>query len=146
MRENGDEFSERCILDACAFLEEYPDYRGDRAEGSGRPRLTTKKQDQQIVKAVLKHRGDERVTVGWVKKRFPFTRDLSDSLIEDRLHEAGLVYLRRRKETVVLPTYKPERKAYGDWIMAKPNAWWFKPWPCALLRSSAIGLQGYWAA
>lgn len=123
VRENGDEFSERCMLDACHFMRDNPDYRGERAEGSGRPRTTTKKQDRQIVNAVLKHRGQERVSVAWVKKKFIFARDLSDFLIEERLHDAGLKYLRRRAETVVLKLYKPERKAYADWILAKPNSW-----------------------
>ena len=76
-------------------------YRGERKEGSARPHKTTEKQDKAIVKFVFKKRGKMKVTVSKLKQRFLWLRKLSDSLVEDRLHEAHLYYLQRRQKTYI---------------------------------------------
>ena len=88
LKENGiDTWSEHCILDAMAKLKADKKYRGERKVGSGRPRKTTPKQDKQIIKYVEKYRGLEKVTVAILKKRFLFLRELSNTLVEERLDE-----------------------------------------------------------
>ena len=64
-------FSHTAISDCIAKLKAGPGWRGERAEGSGRPRETTKGQDKQIEKKVLKWRGKAKVTVPWLKKELP---------------------------------------------------------------------------
>ena len=79
-------------------VEADPHWRGDKGERSGRPRKTTTKQDKQVVRWLLKKRGKQKVSVSTLKKEFTFLRQLSDSLVEERLFEAELSYLRRRKK------------------------------------------------
>lgn len=99
---NGREFFGRtAISDAMSKLRENPAYRGGREAGSGPPRKTTARQDKQIVDEVYKMRGREKVTVSYLKRKFPFSRKLSETLMEERLAEAGLAYLRRRRKTIV---------------------------------------------
>ena len=91
-------FGETAILNCMAKLEADPHWRGDKGERSGRPRKTTTKQDKQVVRWLLKKRGKQKVSVSTLKKEFTFLRQLSDSLVEERLFEAELSYLRRRKK------------------------------------------------
>ena len=94
-------FSHTAISLCIAKLAADPLWRGERAQGSGRPRETTKKQDKQIGKMVLKWRGRVKVTVAWLKKEMPWLRQFSDSLVEERLAEVDLRWLRRRKKSLV---------------------------------------------
>ena len=94
-------FSETAILQCMGKLKKNPRWRDDRAEGSGAPRKTSTKQDREIVRWLLKERGRQKVSVGRLKKQFPYLRRLSATLVEERLHEAELEYLRRRKKTIV---------------------------------------------
>ena len=93
------QWSEQAIQIAANKLQANPDWRGERELGSGTPRKTTAKTDKAIVKYVDDHRGRSKVTVGRIKRRLPELRKLSDALVEDRLHDAGLKYLRRRKSS-----------------------------------------------
>ena len=56
-------WSEQACQDAVRKLTSNPKWRGEREEGSGAPRQTTKAQDNQIVSAVLNWRGKAKVTV-----------------------------------------------------------------------------------
>ena len=102
-------YGETAIVNAMNKLRGDKTYRGVRAKGSARPRKTTKKQDASIIKYVFKNRGKEKVTVPLLKKKFVFLRRLSDSLVEDRLHDADLWYWRRRRKTYIAPEYLKQR-------------------------------------
>ena len=71
-------------------LNNDPMWRGERQAGSGAPRQTTAKQDALIVKEVFKKRGRSKVTVAMLKKNFVWLRSFGNTLVEERLHEAGL--------------------------------------------------------
>ena len=118
-RPGGGHFSNHAIGDAIAKLQQHPTWRGERQRGSGRPRKTTKVVDNQIYRQVLKNRGRHRVSVSFLKKILPGLRRCSDSLVEERLWDAGLRYLRRRRKTLVPAQYKQDRLAYCSWIMSK---------------------------
>ena len=114
-------------LNAVAKLREDPFFRGERQEGSGAPRKTTKRLDNKIVNRVIKYRGEVKVNVPWLRKERAELKALSDHLIRDRLWEAGLVHLRRRRESLVPAKYIPERLEYADWVLAQ-RADFLKKW------------------
>jgi hypothetical protein len=105
-------FSERAIKTCMDALHADPSWKGQRQEGSGAPRKTTKRQDAQIVDAMYKYRGQQKVNVAWLKKRYVWARGLSDTAVAERLRDAGLQYLRRRRKFIVEATYIDERLEY----------------------------------
>ena len=117
VRPNGEEFSERAISNAIAKLRKDPFFTGERREGSGRPRATSKRVDNKILNRVLKYRGKVKVNVPWLKKELPELRNFSDTLVSERLWEAGLIYLRRRRKSLVPSKYIPERLEYAAWVL-----------------------------
>ena len=94
-------YSVQAVHDAIARMESDKDWRGERKVGSGAARQTSAKQDRLIVKEVFRKRGRNKVTVAMLKKKFPFLRKFGDTLVEQRLHEAGLKWMRRRRKTLV---------------------------------------------
>ena len=104
-------------------LEAEPSWRGEREEGSGAPRKTTKAQDDALYKYVTKpgRRGMEKVTVAVLRKHFLWARKLSNTLLEERLYEAGLRWLRRRNKSGVTSQYLPERIRYCNWVLTLPS-------------------------
>ena len=96
-----------------------PSWKGERAEGSGAPRKTSDKQDKDLIKYVLKYRGIRKVTVAHLRTQFRFLRGLSNTLVEERLGDADLQWLRRRDKSVVTSKYIPERLAYCEDILTK---------------------------
>ena len=110
---DGAHVSVQGVCDAKAKLEEDPSWRGERAVGSGRPRKTPPSMDKTIVREVFRARGRAKVTVAYLKKKYRALRPLSDSLVQDRLHEAGLQYLRRRRKTLVPGKYKDSRMKFA---------------------------------
>ena len=112
-------WSAQAVYDAIAKLNEQPTWRGERAEGSGAPRKTTKMQDRELERFVLANRGKLKVTVPRLRREFAWTGDVSDSLLEDRLHEAGLRWLRRRRKTIVTKMYLKRRVEYCHAALAK---------------------------
>jgi hypothetical protein len=115
-------FGETAILNCINRLRKEPSWRGDRAEGSGAPRKTTTKQDKEIVRWVLKSRGKEKVSVSKIQKQFPKLRALSDTLVEERLQEADLEYLRRRRKPIVTKEYLKDRVEYCRSLKHKRTA------------------------
>jgi len=113
------QWSAHAIADAVAKLSEDKAWRGERQQGSGRPRKTTDAVDRRIYKMVLKKRGKVKVTVSHLKQVIPELRNVSDSLVQERLFEAGLRYLKRRRKTFVTSQYKQPRVEYCQWIMTK---------------------------
>jgi len=100
-------------------LKSDPKWRGDRNEGSGAPRKTTIEQDKRVIKWAIKRRGEEKVTVAKLKQKFLFLRKLSDGLVEDRLHDAQLQWLRRRRKCIVSKSYLAERILYCNTVKRK---------------------------
>ena len=115
-------YSEKAISTAMGNIRENPGWKGARAKGSGAPRKTTKKQDRDIVRWLETRRGKEKVTVSRLKKRFPNIRPLSNTLVEERLDEADLAWLRRRNKTKVTAEYLAERVAYCRSVKRKHQA------------------------
>ena len=103
-------------------VEADPHWRGDKGARSGCPRKTTTKQDKQVVRWLLKKRGKQKVSVSTLKKEFTFLRQLSDSLVEERLFEAELSYLRRRKKSLVTKEYLGQRVEYCKGVKRKHQA------------------------
>ena len=107
------------IYSAIDRLVEDPSWRGDREEGSGAPRKTDKQQDKALEKYVLKNRGKEKVTVAALRREFLWTRIVGNSLLEERLHDAGLKWLRRRRKSIVATKYLRERIDYSNVVILK---------------------------
>ena len=109
VKADGQPVSVQGVCDAISKLEADAGWRGERASGSGRPRKTTPALDRKIVAEVFRSRGSVKVTVAHLRKKFPSLRALSTSLVEERLHEAGLQYMRRRRKTLIPKQYKKQR-------------------------------------
>ena len=105
-------YSENAISDCIKKIKADPNWRGGRKQGSGRPRKTTEAQDRALVAMLIKTRGQKRVTVAFLRTCFRWTQGLGDTLLEERLHEAGLVYLRRVRKTLVAPSHLEARVRY----------------------------------
>ena len=112
-------FSEEAIRICMNKLKNDPAYRGEREEGSGAPRKTDAKQDKKVIQWVLKRRGKEKISVSRLKQKFPFLRKLGNSAVEDRLHDADLEFLRRRKKPIVEKQYLAERITYCQSVKRK---------------------------
>ena len=112
-------FGNTAIVNCMNKLRENSLWRGEREEGSGAVRKTTKKQDKEMVRWLLKMRGKDKVSAPRLKKQFPYLRDLSDTLVEERLDDAELVYLRRRKKPIVTKVYLEDRVAYCHSVKRK---------------------------
>ena len=121
-RDGKNKFSIQGVADILDKLEDEPTWRGEREEGSGRPRETTKQQDKTIVNFVLKWRGKKKVTVAVIMKNFAWLRAFGNTLVEERLGEAGLEWLRRRRKTLVESRYIPGRLKYCDWVKHRHQA------------------------
>ena len=116
-------FGKTAIVNCMNKLQEESSWRGEREEGSGAERKTTPKQDNEIVDWVLKYRGEFKVTVARLRKQFPYLREFSDTLVEVRLGEADLKWLRRRNKPMVTEEY-------------------LTPQAAALCRGPGLPLQG----
>ena len=106
------QWDEKSIQRVVDKLVKSPRWRGERAEGSGQPRKTTAIEDRTIVKCVFEKRGREKVIVPGIKRKFPRFRPLSDTLVAERLHDADLAYLRRRRKSKIGRAYLQERIEY----------------------------------
>ena len=96
-------------------------WRGERAEGSGRPQILTDKQKDKIADLVFEHRGSEVVTIGFLKNRLPSLRVVSDMPVSRGLHAAGLKWLRRDIKRLVFVRNRAPRIAYARWILRQPS-------------------------
>ena len=115
-------FGETAIVNCMNKLTKETDWRGEREEGSGALRKTTAKQDKEIIRWVLKNRGKVKVSVNRVKKQFTYLRTLSDTLVEERLQEADLQYLRRRNKPIVTKEYLQARVDYCRSVKRKHDS------------------------
>ena len=97
--------SVQAVADALAKLEASPKWRGERAEGSGRLRATSASLDKMVVREVFKKRGVKCVTVSYLKKKLVGLRKPSHVTVANRLRDAGLEYMRRRRKSIVTKQY-----------------------------------------
>ena len=67
----------------------------------------------------IRNRGRKKVTVNWIKTQLTWARKLGNTLIEERLFEAGLAYMRRRKKALVTKTYLQPRINYSNDVLTK---------------------------
>jgi hypothetical protein len=112
-------WSRQSIYTAIDKLGEEPSWRGEREVGSGPPRKTDKAQDKALVKYVLKNRGKEKVTIAVLQREFVWARSLGKDLLAERLHDAQLQWLRRRRKTIVTKEYLAERIEYCNVVILK---------------------------
>ena len=92
-------------------MEANPHWRGERKEGSGRTRSTTPAEDDAIVQYVKRRRGEEKLTSTKVKRCL----DLSSvSLVQRRLREVGVRWLRRRCKVLVPSDAVSDRLAWAS--------------------------------
>ena len=115
VRQDGSQWSAQNIAYAMEKVKS-KQFGGERKEGSGAPRKTTKAMDRAIVREVFRQRGRKKVTVNKLKRKFKELRPLGKSLVEDRLHQGGLKYQRRRGKSLVAEFHKPSRVAYCNWV------------------------------
>jgi hypothetical protein len=116
---DGETFSETAIRNAVEKVQEDSSFAGARKKGSGCPRKTSAAMDSAIVREVFHARGKKKVTVDYLKKKFRPLRMASRFVISDRLHEAGLKKLRRRRKTLVAKMYKNPRIKYSKWVLGR---------------------------
>ena len=102
----------RRMQEVVAKLTEDPEWNGERKEGSGAPRKTTPKQDLALVRELIKQRGKKKVTISYLRRNFDWAKNLSDYALRDRLHEAGLKFMRRRRKSIVSKLYLKPRIRY----------------------------------
>ena len=112
-------WSKQAVYNAIDKLEANPSWRGEREEGSGAPRKSTEAQDKALERFVNKNKGKRKVTVQVLRRQFPWTRNVGNTLLEERLHDAGLKWLRRRRKTIVTKEYLQERIDYCNEVLAK---------------------------
>ena len=119
---DGQFVSKQAVCNVINKLEADPKWRGERAVGSGRYKKTSRILDKRIVKEVFARRGRRKVTVGYLKKKFVALRSLSDGLVESRLHDAGLEYLRRRRKSLVPKKHRRARIFFARGVKRKRAA------------------------
>ena len=68
-------------------------------------------------------RGRENVTVQLLRRRFPEARLLSNTLLEERLAEAGLAHLRRRRKAIIPgDDHRRARLDFAEFVMKRHSA------------------------
>ena len=112
-------WSDRAVSAVMAKLRDDTSWRGERDAGSGAPRKTTKAQDKAVERHVYAKRGRKKVTVSEIKQTFPHLRSFSNTLVEERLAESELEYLRRRKKSKVGTIYLQDRVDYCHSVKRK---------------------------
>ena len=137
--------SEQGIADVLQRLADEPKWRGERKRGSGRPRCTPRSLDKAIVKEVFRSRGSRKVTVAYLQQKIPAARRISRSCVAARLQEAGLMYLRRRKKSLVPEKYKQERLDFAESVKRMHHAtlrrWAYTDGMVFYLDRSDVGVE-----
>ena len=110
-------YSPHAISDCIRKLEATPQWKGERKSGSGPPRKTTEEQDEELLDLVLELRGKRKVTVTYLRTALPWAKGLGNTALEERLRDAGLAFLRRRRKTLVLKVHRPPRIKYCKWVL-----------------------------
>jgi len=121
-KEDGSKVSKETVRQALRRLEEEPGWRGERREGSGRPRVGTDTLDREIRRALLQWRGEAKCTAAYLRKHIPGAADVSLETLRRRLREAGLAWLRRRRKTLVSAEDKKARLGWARWTLRSRRA------------------------
>ena len=101
-------------------FKENPSWDGSREKGTGPTPILTDADKEDIGKIVIKHRGKKVVTIGFVKRLRKSLRGVSDRTISRALHEAGLAWLRRRRERALTRGHKVPRISFSHWLKTLP--------------------------
>ena len=112
-------WTHQAISDTMRRIEDDRKWRGERTVGSGRKRKTRESDDKIVAREVFKRRGSTKVTVAYLKKKFPRLRDLNDQTVANRLYEAGLAWLRRRRKMLVPTKYLEDRVNFGEFVKSR---------------------------
>ena len=122
VKKDGSAPTPRAVDDVIARKKENPEWRGEDADRSGRPKLVSPAQEQQVVDLVFAERGKAVVTIRFCRKRLRFLRKVSRQTVSRLLQNAGLRWLKRRGKTLVPALSKTTRLLYADWILARHQA------------------------
>ena len=110
-------YSANAIANCIKKLDADPGWTGTRKHGSGPPRKTDEEQDEKLLEMVFQYRGKRKVTVNFLRTTVAWAKDLGNTALEERLHDAGLAFLRRRDKTLVLKLDRPPRIRYCKWVL-----------------------------
>lgn len=98
------------------------------------------KDDAKIVRFVEKNRGIQKTTVKTIKAAYPFLKRLSNTLVRERLHEAELKWLRRRRKSLVDEPYLKPRVDFAKWVLGRHDStlkrWAYSDGTCYYLDRS----------
>ena len=110
-------FAVEDVIKKCKKATKTSDPR--KPSNAGRPRGTTTALDRKIIGVVFKYRGKACVTTKFIRKLLKEARKVSLRLLQRRLIEAGLAWMRRRRKTLVLPHHKVARIAWAQWVLTR---------------------------
>lgn len=113
---DGTGWSDTAISNAMEKISKNPHWQGERKVGSGAQRKTTARPDGKIIREVIRNRGKRKVTVKHLRRTFPELKDVGNTLIESRLHDAGLAWLKRRRKTIVEEKHLQPRLDYANYV------------------------------
>jgi len=111
-------FSHTAVSRVIDKLESDPTWRGLREKGTGTTRKTTAEEDAALVEGVIDNRGKRKVTVAWLRQDSPVGRKIGRTAVTERLIDAGLEYLRRRRKCLVDTNHLPARVVYCMNVLA----------------------------
>ena len=78
--------------------------------------------DKKILKLVFQKRGSVKITARVIRKLIPEARSVSVRLLQRRLEDAGLAWLRRRRKTLVPAQHKEVRVEFAKWVIRRTSA------------------------
>ena len=125
VKPDGEHPCQQSIADVLCAAEAVGTYRwngeADTCQNS-RPRATSKAFDKKILDIVFKNRGRAIVNVNYIKKVYKAARKVSNRLLQRRLSEAGLAWLRRRRKSLVPAAHKVARLDFAAWTLCRTAA------------------------
>ena len=96
-------------------------WSGERVVGSGRQFSLSAAVKQRIIDIIFKHRGSNVVTIKFIKKRLPSTRQVSDQTMSNAIKAGGLAWLRRRMKRFIPKKYIKPRVSFSRWLLRLPE-------------------------
>ena len=123
--------TDQAVRDALAAVQAAPPWDDKPApkHPGGAPKSTTPALDRALKRFVSKNRGRVKVTVAVIKKKIKAARQVSDSTVSRRLVDAGLAWMRRRKQTLLTEAHRVARVAFAKWVLEQ--------------RAEALRMWGY---
>ena len=99
-----------------------PSWTGERAQGSGRGRSTTPAQDKAMGRMMRRNRGRKKTVAKTVRAALGLQKKVSVKLVQRRLREQELRFLRRRKKRMLMGPHKEERLRWARWVLRQDDA------------------------